>query len=341
MNPTDLIRPNIAALSPYSTARDDYSGGDISVWLDANESPFDNGANRYPDPHQKELKSLIARIKGVSPDEVFIGNGSDEAIDLAFRVFCRPGRDNAVSIAPTYGMYSVAAAINDVELREVQLNADFTLCSQRLLEALDENTKLMWVCSPNNPTGNAFPLQQLEELADSFGGILVVDEAYSDFSERGSLLPVLDKHPNLIVLQTLSKAWGMANLRLGLAFASKEIAAVFGRVKYPYNVSGLVQWEVAKRLSEGADRQIAEIKAERDRLRRELPKCAAVKEVFPTDANFFLVRTDNADALYDKLSASGIMVRNRSRIHGCEGCLRITIGTKEENNRLLQVLNEE
>lgn len=341
MNLKDLIRPNIAALSPYSTARDDYSGGDISVWLDANESPFDNGANRYPDPHQKELKGMIARIKGVKPEQVFIGNGSDEAIDLAFRVFCRPGRDNAVSIAPTYGMYSVAAAINDVELREVQLNPDFTLSSQRLLEAADANTKLMWVCSPNNPTGNAFPLQQLEELADNFGGILVVDEAYSDFSDRGSLLSVLDKHPNLIVLQTLSKAWGMANLRLGLAFASPEIAAVMAKVKYPYNVSGLVQREVAKRLSQGAKSQIENIKAERERLRRELPKCAAVREVFPTDANFFLVRTDNADALYDKLSDRGIMVRNRSRIRGCEGCLRITIGTETENSRLLQVLSEE
>ena len=341
MNLRSLIRPNIAALSPYTTARDEYSGGDISVWLDANESPFENGTNRYPDPRQKELKALIAKIKGVKPEQVFIGNGSDEAIDLAFRIFCRPGTDNAVSIAPTYGMYSVAAAINDIELREVRLNDDFTLDDRKLLQAADANTKLMWICSPNNPTGNAFPLSQLEKLADNFGGILVVDEAYADFSEKGSLLPVLANHPNLIILQTLSKAWGMAWLRLGLAFASPEIAAVFGNVKYPYNISGIVQQEVTKRLAQGAEKQIETIKAERQRLQRELPRCKAVDEVYPTDANFFLIRTCNADALYDKLADRGIMVRNRSRMPGCKGCLRITIGTKTENDRLLQALNEE
>ena len=240
------IRDNIKSLLPYSTARDEYQGGDISVWLDANESPYNNGVNRYPDPHQRELKQAIARLKGVQPEQVFIGNGSDEAIDLCFRIFCEPGEDNVVAIAPTYGMYSVAAAINNVNVREVPLAADtYALDIEAMLRAVDEHTRLMWVCSPNNPTGNAFPLSELEQLATRFDGVLVVDEAYIDFSDKGSMLSVLSHHPNVVVLQTLSKAWGMAGLRLGLAFASPEVAALFAHVKYPYNVNGPTQRDAA------------------------------------------------------------------------------------------------
>ena len=227
---SQLVRPNILALQPYSTARDEYAGGGIDVWLDANESPYDNGVNRYPDPHQRALKALIAELKDVDAGRIFLGNGSDEAIDLAFRIFCRPGLDNAVSIAPTYGMYRVAAATNDVQMREVPLGAGYSLPVGALLAAADERTKLIWLCSPNNPTGNAFPAQEIESLLRRFDGIVVLDEAYIDFADGGGFLPRLGEFPNLIVLQTLSKAWGMAGLRLGLAFASEEIAGLFGRV---------------------------------------------------------------------------------------------------------------
>lgn len=338
-DPRSYIRPNILRLMPYSTARDEYQGGDISVWLDANESPYDNGVNRYPDPHQRQLKAAIAAVKGVDERHIFVGNGSDEAIDLAFRIFCRPGQDNAVAIAPSYGMYAVAAATNDVELREVQLGEDFCLPVEALLAAADGNTRLLWICSPNNPTGNAFATAELEALAGRFDGMVVVDEAYADFSDKGSLLCVLHRHPNLIVLQTLSKAWGMAGLRLGLAFAAEEVAALFARVKYPYNVNAPTQREVIRRLAEGVGAHIGEIKAQREMLAGELAACACIEKVYPTDANFFLVRTPHPDGLYDFLVARGIIVRNRSHIRGCEGCLRITVGTPAENQRLLEALH--
>lgn len=333
------IRPNILRLLPYSTARDEYQGGDISVWLDANENPYDNGVNRYPDPHQRQLKALIAAVKGIDGRHIFVGNGSDEAIDLAFRIFCRPGQDNAVVIAPSYGMYAVAAATNDVELREVQLGEDFGLPAEALLAAADRNSRLLWICSPNNPTGNAFEPAELEALAERFDGMVVVDEAYADFSSKGSLLGVLHRHPNLIVLQTLSKAWGMAGLRLGLAFASEEVAALFARVKYPYNVNAPTQAEVARRLAEDIGHQVAEIKAQREMLAARLAACACIEKVYPSDANFLLVRTHRPDALYAFLVARGIIVRNRSHIKGCEGCLRITVGTPQENVRLLEALD--
>ena len=339
-SPLDLVRPNIRRLEPYSTARDEYSGGDISVWLDANESPYNNGVNRYPDPHQRELKRRIAGLKGVRPGQVFVGNGSDEAIDLAFRIFCEPGRSNAVAIAPSYGMYKVAAGINDVELREVALGPDFALPVDRLLAAADEETRLMWVCSPNNPTGNAFPLAELERLAGLFPGILVVDEAYVDFSDAGSLLSVLNSHENLIVLQTLSKAWGMAGLRLGLAFMAPALAEFFARVKYPYNVNAPTQTDVIRRLQTSIAQQVAEIKAERARLAGLLPAIPGVLQVYPSDANFFLVRVADADRLYARLVDRGLIVRNRTRVPGCEGCLRITIGTPQENARLLEILRD-
>lgn len=327
---------------PYSTARDDYKGGDISVWLDANESPYNNGVNRYPDPHQKALKSEIAQLKGVTPEQVFVGNGSDEAIDLCFRIFCEPGVDNVVAIAPTYGMYAVAAAINNVAVREVPLEAEtYALNVPAMLAAADAHTRLMWVCSPNNPTGNAFSLQQLETLADNFSGVLVVDEAYIDFSSQPSMLTMLSKHPNVVVLQTLSKAWGMAGLRLGLAFASPMIADIFARVKYPYNVNAPTQTEVAKRLhTEPHDAHVAEVCSQRQWLATELAKMPCVLKVYHSDANFLLIKVTDADAIYDHLVANGIIVRNRNRVKGCEGCLRITVGTPAENVNVIDALKQ-
>ena len=334
----ELVRPNIRALKPYSTARDEFSGGEITTWLDANENPYDNGVNRYPDPHQKLLKQKIAALKGVREEQVFIGNGSDEAIDLCYRIFCRPGVDNAVSIAPTYGMYRVAADINDVEMREVALGADFSLPADALLAAADERTRLLWLCSPNNPTGNAFPATEIERLLRRFDGMVVLDEAYVDFADGAGFLPRLDEFPNLIVLQTLSKAWGMAGLRIGLAFAAREVAALFSRVKYPYNIPGPTQRAAEEMLGRDLTPQIAEIRSERRRLASELASCPCIERVYPSQTNFLLVRTPAPDALYDALIEAGIIVRNRSRAAGCEGCLRLTVGTTAENDRLLRTV---
>ena len=338
---SQLVRPNIQALQPYSTARDEYAGGGIDVWLDANESPYDNGVNRYPDPHQRALKALIAELKGVDAGRIFIGNGSDEAIDLAFRIFCRPGLDNAVSIAPTYGMYRVAAATNDVQMREVPLGAGYSLPVGALLAAADEYTKLMWLCSPNNPTGNAFPAQEIESLLRRFDGIVVLDEAYIDFADGGGFLPRLGEFPNLIVLQTLSKAWGMAGLRLGLAFAQEEIVETLSRVKYPYNINVITQRAVLERLETSIDGQVAEIVSERERVAEALRTLPAVRKIYPSQANFLLARFDDPRGVYERLIGEGIIVRDRSRVAGCEGCLRITIGTPAQNDRLIETLKNE
>ena len=334
----ELVRPNIRTLAPYSTARDEYGGQRIDVWLDANESPYDNGVNRYPDPRQQRLREVLAARKGVATDRIFIGSGSDEAIDLAYRIFCRPGIDNAVSIAPTYGMYRVAAAVNDVELREVPLGDDFSLPVERLLAAADERSKRLWLCSPNNPTGNAFPDREIEELLRRFDGVVVLDEAYIDFAEGRGFLPRLDEFPNLIVLQTLSKAWGMAGLRLGLAFASERIAALFGQVKYPYNINTLTQQTAAECLHRNIAAQVAQIREERGRLAAALAGCGCIERVYPSQANFLLVKTADPDRLYGELIAAGVIVRNRTRIAGCEGCLRITVGTPAENGRMLETV---
>lgn len=334
----ELVRPNIRTLAPYSTARDEYGGQRIDVWLDANESPYDNGVNRYPDPRQQRLREVLAARKGIAADRIFIGSGSDEAIDLAYRIFCRPGIDNAVSIAPTYGMYRVAAAVNDVELREVPLGDDFSLPVERLLAAADERSKLLWLCSPNNPTGNAFPDRKIEELLRRFDGVVVLDEAYIDFAEGQGFLPRIDEFPNLIVLQTLSKAWGMAGLRLGLAFASERIAALFGQVKYPYNINTLTQQTAAECLRRDIAAQIAQIREERGRLAAALAGCGCIERVYPSQANFLLVKTADPDRLYGELIAAGVIVRNRTRLTGCEGCLRITVGTPAENGRMLETV---
>lgn len=334
----ELVRPNIRALKPYSTARDEYAGGEISTWLDANENPYENGVNRYPDPHQKTLKRKIAALKGVREGQIFIGNGSDEAIDLAFRIFCRPGADNAVSIAPTYGMYRVAADVNDVQMREVPLGEDFALPVDALLAASDKRTKLLWLCSPNNPTGNTFPAAEIERLLRRFEGMVVLDEAYIDFADTPGFLARLDEFPNLIILQTLSKAWGMAGLRLGLAFASERVAALFARVKYPYNINCLTQSAVAERLALNISTQVEELRRERDAIARLLAACPSIERVYSSEANFLLVRTPAPDRLYEALIAAGVIVRNRSRIPGCAGCLRITVGRPDENARMTETV---
>ncbi len=337
MQITDLIRPNIRNLQPYSTARDEYEG-ELGTFLDANESPFNNGYNRYPDPHQKRLKSLLSPIKGVAPENIFIGNGSDEAIDLLFRIFCQPGKSNAISIAPSYGMYEVAADINDVEMRKVLLNEDFSLPVDRILEAADADSRLLFICSPNNPTGNAFARQDIERILREFPGIVVVDEAYIDFSDKPGMVQILSEYPNLVVLQTMSKAWGMAGLRCGLAFASAEIIGYMNRVKYPYNINVATSAIVERLLAEPVPEHVKMIKDERKRLAEALSGYPFVKEIYPSDANFLLVKVDDANALYDYLISQKIIVRNRDKVALCTGCLRITVGTPEENSRLIEKL---
>ena len=325
------------ALTPYSTARDEYQGA-LGVFLDANESPYENGYNRYPDPHQKALKAQVAAIKGVKAENIFIGNGSDEAIDLVFRVFCEPRVDNVVAIAPSYGMYKVAAAINDVELREVQLGEEYSLPVEDILAAADENTKALFLCSPNNPTGNSFPREAILRLVDEFEGMVVVDEAYIDFAEAESLKSEIALRPNLIVLQTMSKAWAMAGLRVGLALADSRVIELMSQVKYPYNINVATMSIVSGLLAKGVDGEVAEIKAQRAVLAEALKGMAMVQRVYPSDANFILARFDDADAVYDYLIADGIIVRNRNRVKGCEGCLRLTVGLPEENDKLIKSL---
>lgn len=335
-----LVRPNILGLEAYSTARDDCGSNQPEIFLDANENPYNNGINRYPDPHQKALKAKVAEIKGISADSLFIGNGSDEAIDLVYRVFCVPGASNAVSIAPSYGMYEVAAAMNDIEFRKVQLRPDFSMDTEAMLSAADSKTRLMFICSPNNPTGNSFPVEQIEDILERFGGVVVLDEAYIDFSVRPSLTSLVKRYPNLIVLQTLSKAWGMAGLRIGLAIADPAVIALMSKVKYPYNINVLAQKMALMKLDEAAkDKAVAEIVGQRFRLEKELAKCPEVKGIYSSDANFLLVRFDNPDEVYGRLLAGGVIVRNRSKVPGCEGCLRITVGTPAENDRLLRLLS--
>ena len=339
MDIRELLRENIRTLAPYSTARDEYQG-ELGIYLDANENPYDNNYNRYPDPHQKNLKRRLAEIKCVPVEKIFIGNGSDEPIDLVFRLFCEPRRHNAVSIAPTYGMYKVAAAINDVQMREVQLEPGFTLDAEKLLAATDENTRLLFLCSPNNPSGNCFPKKEIEKVIRRFNGIVILDEAYIDFAGQPGFLSELDEYPNLVILQTLSKAWGMAGLRLGLAFAQPLIVDTLSRVKYPYNINVVTQKIVLEQLRRSPDAQIAEIVSERGRVLEGLAKNPVIRKIHPTDANFVLVEVDEPRTIYDRLIGAGIIVRDRSRIKGCEGCLRITIGTPEENDRLLETLKK-
>ena len=331
------VRPSIAALTPYSTARDEYKG-ELGIFLDANESPYENGYNRYPDPYQKTLKAQISAIKGIAAENIFIGNGSDEAIDMVFRVFCEPRQDNVVAIAPSYGMYKVAAAINDVQIREVSLGEDYSLPVDAILEAADKNTKALFLCSPNNPTANSFPREQLMRLVEEMECMVVVDEAYIDFADAESLISEIETHPNLIVLQTMSKAWAMAGLRVGLALADCRVVELFSQVKYPYNINVATMNIVSGLLSNGIDNEVAEIKAQRSVVADLLAGFSFVEKVYPSDANFLLVKVADADAVYDYLIADGIIVRNRNRVKGCEGCLRITIGVESENEKLIKSL---
>ena len=332
------VRPNIRSLSPYSTARDE-AQGTPEIFLDANESPYPGlGYNRYPDPRQLRVKEKVSTLKGLPVDNIFLGNGSDEAIDLLFRIFCVPGQDNAVAIVPSYGMYAVAADINDVTLRSVPLGPDFSLPAADLLAAADAHTRLLFLCSPNNPSGNAFAREDLLALVDAFPGVVVLDEAYADFSAKGSLRAEVLRRPNLVVLQTFSKAFGLAGLRLGMAFADARIIGWMNRVKYPYNISQATQELALKALEASRDQEVAEIVAQRERLSAALPGFRCIRRVWPSDANFLLVQTGDADALYAHLLQDKIIVRNRSRVRGCDGCLRLTVGTPQENDRLLQSL---
>jgi len=334
-----LVRPNIRTLAPYSTARDEFKGS-LGVFLDANESPFPSGWNRYPDPRQKVLKERFSQIKGIAPENIFLGNGSDEAIDLVFRVFCIPGKDNVVAIEPSYGMYAVAAATNDIEVNPVRLREDFSLPVEAILDACDVNTKAIFLCSPNNPSGNAFEPEDLLGIVRSFNGMVVVDEAYADFSSKPSLLPMIAQYPNLIILQTCSKARGLAALRLGLAFGDSYVISLFSMVKYPYNINEATQRLALEALKNPVDDQIRIIKEQRAVVAGILASFPFVEKVFPSDANFILVRVDNADSLYDTLVADGIIVRNRTRVPGCRNCLRITIGLPEENKKFEQSLKK-
>ena len=336
-NIKSLVRECILSLSPYSTARDEYKGP-LGVFLDANESPYENGYNRYPDPHQKHLKEVIAAKKGVAVENIFIGNGSDEAIDLLFRVFCEPRRDNVLAIAPSYGMYKVAAAINDVAMREVQLGSEFTLPVEELLQSVDAATKIIFLCSPNNPTGNSFAAKDILRIVEEFEGIVVVDEAYIDFAEAQSLAEQIASHPNLVVLQTMSKAWGMAGLRVGLALADSYVIELLSQVKYPYNINLATMQLVEKLLEEPVAEQVEQIKQQREKFSVALRSMTFVERVYPSDANFVLVKVADADGLYDYLIADGIIVRNRNRVKGCEGCLRISVGTPQENEKLIKSL---
>ena len=337
----NLIRPNIWALSPYSCARNEFTG-EASVFLDANENPYNQPFNRYPDPLQVQLKEKIAALKGVRPTQIMLGVGSDEPIDLIFRIFCEPAKDNVVAINPTYGMYGVCADINNVSYKQVNLNDDFTLDADKVLKACDKHTKVVFLCSPNNPTGNSLKRTEIEKIILGFEGIVVIDEAYIDFSNEPSWLASLDQYPNIIVLQTFSKAWGMAALRCGMAFASEEIIAFFNKVKYPYNLNLLTQEAVYKQV-ENVEQKNEWVKAllmERKSLIDALQALPLVKKIYPTDANFVLVKMDDANKIYKQLVDKGIIVRNRNTVTLCEGCLRITVGTPSENKQLLTALQQ-
>lgn len=338
----ELTRDNIWRLKPYSSARDEYKGMTASVFLDANENPYNGPNNRYPDPLQWELKKNLSRLKGVSPEHIFLGNGSDEAIDLIFRAFCEPRIDNVVAIEPTYGMYQVAAEINDVEYRTVLLDEHFQFSAEQMLAAADGHTKAMFLCSPNNPTGNDLSCSEIEKLLNSFDGLVVLDEAYNDFSEAPSFLKRLDEFPNLIILQTFSKAWGCAAIRFGMAFASPELIGIFNKIKYPYNINQLTQQQAMEMLHRHYEKQrwVEMLKQERNRLERAFAALPCVQKVFPSNANFFLVRVTDAPRIYSYLVGEGIIVRNRHNVTLCGNCLRITVGTVAENETLLDALKK-
>ncbi|WP_222984131.1 histidinol-phosphate transaminase [Flagellimonas meishanensis] len=342
-NIATLVRESVKNLKPYSSARDEYiSDGSKMVFLDANENPFENGVNRYPDPYQRNLKAILSEQKGVSEQSILLGNGSDEVLDLIFRAFCEPNQDNVITLPPTYGMYKVLAGINAVENREVLLTADFEPDVPEILAVADENTKLLFICSPNNPTGNAFSDEHIKQLLESFRGLVVIDEAYIDFSQKKSWLNNLKDCPNLVVTQTLSKAYGMAGIRLGICYASEEIITVLNKIKPPYNVNQLTQQQAMGRIldQKAIQQEVSQILKERGALQQELGDLEFVKEVYPSDSNFVLVKVDHADKRYQELINKGVVVRNRSNQPLCGNTLRFTVGTPKENKKLIAILKQ-
>ena len=338
-----LLRPHILQIKPYSSARDEYTGK-VGIFLDANENPYSaltgEPFNRYPDPYQADIKEKLAPIKGVAQEQIFLGNGSDEAIDLLMRAFCVPGKDNIILLPPTYGMYEVSASINDIAIKRVNLTADFQLMTQAILEAVDENSKIIFICSPNNPTGNKMDRNAIREIIQKFHGLVVVDEAYIDFSDEPSFTMELAHYPNLLVMQTFSKAWGLANLRIGMAFASEKIIRILNLIKPPYNISGLTQQKVLETLEKADQLEalVKEVMKERVMLVEALDDLSFVLECYPSHANFVLVKMDHAQKIYEYLIHEMIIVRDRSKVVLCEDCLRISVGTQEENTLLIEAL---
>ena len=326
-------------MTAYASARSEFTGV-AEVFLDANENPFDTGLNRYPDPLQKELKEKIAFEKQVNPEQIFLGNGSDEAIDLLIRIFCEPGQDEIVTLPPTYGMYKVSAALSNINIVKIPLSNDFKINTKEVLERVDDHSKILFICSPNNPTGNDIPLEQITQLLDNFTGIVVVDEAYIDFSKQDSCTNLLTRYPNLIILQTFSKAWGLAGIRLGMAFAHPEIIQLLNKVKPPYNINQLTQTAALKALdnSKTKEENVQSVLEQRAFLEQAFTTLDFVKKVYPSDANFLLVQMDEPRVIYEYLLKSNIIVRDRSTVTGCAGCLRFTIGTATENKRLIMAL---
>ena len=342
MNLNKLIRLAVKAMKSYSSARDEFESQDKDlVFLDANENPFPNGLNRYPDPQQMQLKNKLAALKGLRPSQILCGNGSDEVLDLIFRAFCEPNKDAIITLTPTYGMYAVLANLNGIQQQCVCLTADFQIDVPAVLNAIQPNSKLLFICSPNNPSGNVMSRTAIKEILKAFKGLVVIDEAYIDFTDTESWLEDLSEHPNLVVTQTLSKAYGLAGIRLGICYASEEIIAVLNKIKPPYNINSLTQKAAISAISqrENTKQQLKTILDQRTELIREFKKIAWIEKIYPTDANFILIRVDNANLRYEELKNKGIIVRNRTREDGCTNCLRITVGTAEENKRLINTLN--
>jgi histidinol-phosphate aminotransferase len=337
-----LVRENVKAMKPYSSARDEFEDFDTAdmIFLDANENPFENGVNRYPDPQQASVKSVLANQNGVDKNQILLGNGSDEVLDLLFRAFCEPKIDNVITLPPTYGMYGVLANLNAVENREVLLSNDFQPQLEEIMKAVNKNTKMIFLCSPNNPTGNTFSEESVQYLLDNFNGLVVIDEAYIDFTDKDSWIQKINTYPNLIITQTLSKAYGLAGIRLGICYASAAIIAVLNKIKPPYNVNELTQQRALDRLenSKKIKEEISSIIAQREELLKVLNEVNFVSKIYPTEANFILIKVDNANQRYDELIAKGIVIRNRTTQPLCENTLRLTIGTAEENQKLIAAL---
>ncbi len=337
----NITRPSVKNLKPYSSARDEFTGK-AEVYLDANENPFDTGLNRYPDPYQQKLKNKISKIKNIDASNIILGNGSDEVIDLLFRAFCEPGEDEVIIHPPTYGMYQVCADVNNVKTNKVPLTSDFELDETKLFEAINKKSKIIWFCSPNNPTGNTLDPTSIKNTLNSFNGIVVIDEAYIDFSDSQSWIDFLDFYPNLFIIQTLSKAWGLAGLRLGMGFASAEIISVLNKIKPPYNVNSLTQEKAIESLGylDEKNETVDVILNEKNSLINDLSNIPTVEKIYPSDTNFILVKINDATNIYNKLVEQSIIVRNRSNVKLCEECLRITVGKSEENNKLIEAIKE-